>query len=327
MNPRYVIALIASAVALVAVALGIAVGPDDLSGLLVLAAIGGPVAVAAAVGGRFPEEAFPTPAVVGGATVGPLVSIFTTGIVFGFVYLFVQGFAGLASDLVDLLQVDSRLATTLSSPWSLVMLVQMAAVAPLVEEIGKGLGARFASPQTRRGALLAGVAAGAGFAVVENILYVGVGAIFGGAWPEIAISRMLGAAVHPLASGLVLVGWWDWRSGRRPLGWLKGFLAGAGVHALWNGSIVAITVVETAFDLGGATNPLTTAGLGYMIGLGAILGGVLWGVTSAIDEDRSPLGLVDFAGSRAVAAWTLLTASILVPATVLIVAFPDFYRG
>ncbi|NIS37015.1 MAG: PrsW family intramembrane metalloprotease, partial [Actinobacteria bacterium] len=54
-------------------------------------------------------------------------------------------------------------------------------------------------------------AAGAGFAVVENVLYALGGAWASGPWTAILLARLPGAAVHPLASGLVVLGWWELR--------------------------------------------------------------------------------------------------------------------
>ena len=263
---------------------------------------------------------------IGGATVGPVFSLLSHAAVAAFAYFFILGFADAFTTILDDLQTDPRLIEALEAPWVLLLLIDLAIVAPLTEEIGKAGGSLLGRPASRKSAFLAGVAAGVGFAIVENLLYVGVGSFFGGAWPEIALHRVIGVAVHPLASGLVVLGWWDWRRGE-PWALLRGFLSGAGVHALWNGSIVALSVVEIAFDLGGVNDALTTAGFGFMVGLGAVLGGVLWMTTVAVAEDRNPIEAVDFRDARAIAAWTLLMAAVLVPATIIIVAFPDFYLG
>ncbi len=325
MSAGYRAAALAAAAAVLAALTGIAVGPDRFPVLLLVAAAGGPAAAGLAVHARLGER-LRLPALLGGATIGPVVTLATHAAVGAFTYAFVLGFADAATRLADTLQVDPRLIDALSSPWVLALLVSAVVVAPLTEEAAKGLGARLAVPDGRRAAFAAGVAAGVGFAIVENLLYAGLGSVFGGAWPEIALERSLGAAVHPLASGLVVLGWWDARAGRR-FGLLRGYLAGVAVHAVWNGSLVALAVVETAFELGGAADPLTTAGFGYVIVLALAAAAGLWKATRAVAADADPLRASSLRDGRAAAAWTLLAASVLVPVTTLIIAFPDFYRG
>jgi len=327
MRTEYHIALVSGTGALGAVVYAVTVGPDLLPLLMLVAAVGGPLAVAAAVAGRLGGARFPIGSLVGGATIGPLVAVLGHAVVAAFAYFFVLGFADEATHLLDRLQADPRLIDALRSPWTLLLLIDLAVVAPLTEEAGKALGAGLGRPVDRRQAFLAGVAAGVGFAIVENIMYIGVGAAFGGPWPEIALERVIGVAVHPLASGLVMLGWWDARHGGRRWALLRGFLTGAGIHALWNGSIVALGVVEIAFDLGTTADRVTTAGFGYLIALSAVLLGVLWLTTTAVAEERDPVRALDFRDGRVVAGWILLMTSVLIPATILVLAFPGFYRG
>ena len=326
MRLEYRLAVASGAAALGAVAVAITIGPDPLPLLMLVAAAGGPLAIAAAVAGRLGGPRFPAASLIGGAVIGPVIAVLGHAVVAAFAYFFILGFADEATALLDQLQVDPRLLEVLESPWTLLLLIDLAVVAPLTEETGKALGARSGRPTDRKHAFLCGVAAGVGFAVVENILYVGSGAVFGGPWPEIALERVIGVAVHPLASGLVMLGWWDARHGRR---WalLRGFLAGAGIHAVWNGSIVALGVIEIAYDLGATANRATTAGFGYLIALSAMLLGALWVVTTAVAEDRDPIGALDFRRGPVVAGWLLLMISVLVPAALLVLSFPGFYRG
>ena len=67
--------------------------------------------------------------------------------------------------------------------------------------------------------------------------------------------------------------------------------------------------------------------MGFMVGLGALLAALLWATTVAVADDRNPVDAIDFRDARAVAGWSLLMASVLVPATIIIIAFPDFYFG
>ena len=201
-------------------------------------------------------------------------------------------------------------------------------MAPLTEELAKAAGAAVARPASRREAFLFGVAAGVGFAIVENILYASLGSAFGGPWPAIALSRSMGAAVHPLACGLVMVGWWEWRSDRRPATLVRGYLSGVGIHALWNGSLVVIGVVESVLSLGGSVaGALGPLALTYAAALGVVLCGVLGLVVAGIAEDRPAVRAPSLRDGRMLAGWTVMSATLLVPVTVLVLAFPAFYRG
>lgn len=119
-------------------------------------------------------------------------------------------------------------------------------VAPFVEEALKPVGLFILGRQRitgERQAFLVGALAGAGFAIVENMLYEsGAARVGGAAWLVVVALRGLVAALHPLATGLVAVGWYRSRPGqRRPL-W-EGYLAAVGLHALWNFTVVSLTTL------------------------------------------------------------------------------------
>ena len=164
--------------------------------------------------------------------------------------------------------------------------------------------------------------AGAGFAAVENVLYAAGAASLGGPWPAVVAMRTLGSAVHPLATGLVFLGWWEWRGRGSLRGLVSRFLAGAGVHALWNGAFVAAVVAEESFASPGA---LGASSLAFAGALGAVLAAALWSVASAVGRGRDPLATTTEA--RGLAGWIVLSASLLVPIVILAVGFPGFYRG
>jgi RsiW-degrading membrane proteinase PrsW (M82 family) len=293
---------------------------------LLLAAAAAPIAVLLVVWGRL-GGSFPRRALLGGALVGPLVALASHAFVAAFADAFLVGFADSGRRLLDSLRADPRITDVLGSPWVLLLLIELCAVAPLTEELGKALGASISRPKGRREAFLSGVAAGVGFAVIENVLYAVAGASLGGPWPAIVLARALGAAVHPLACGLVMLGWWEWRKDRNLLALLRRYLTGVGIHALWNGSLVALFVVESAYDPSGSLSGLGPAALAYSGAIGVVLLGVLWMVTSAVANERDPFSALALKDSRTVAGWALLSASLLLPVGILILAFPDFYRG
>lgn len=326
MNRWYPWAFAALVLGIGAIVWSILAGTRPPPATLFVAAAAAPSAVLFAVLGRM-DGRLPTPALIGGAILGPVVAIVGHAVVFGFAAAFLLGFLEAGRALLEELRVDPRITEILASPWLLLLLVDLSVVAPLIEETGKALGARLARPASRREAFLAGVAAGAGFAIVENVLYALAGVAFGGPWAAIVVARAMGAAVHPLASGLVVTGWWEARHGgnRGALG--RAFLSGAGVHALWNGSVVALAVAETAIRVSGAPGMMGAASLAFTGALGVVAAAVLWIVTGSVIAGRDPSAAVRLSEARAVAAWIVLAASLLVPTAVLILAFPSFYLG
>jgi RsiW-degrading membrane proteinase PrsW (M82 family) len=291
--------------------------------LLVIGAAAAPIGVLLAVRARAGSSGREMTAALGGGVVGPVVAIASHAFVGAFAYAFFLGFAEAGQGLLDALRLDPRLQDVLASPWVVLLLVDVAVVAPLTEEAGKALGAFwFAPPKDRREAFLTGVAAGTGFAVVENLLYAGLAAAVGGPWQVVVLARTLGAAVHPLASGFVAIGVYDRREGEGTGALLRGYGAGVGVHALWNGSLVVLAVAGTVAEASGeATAELVQ--LAFSAVLGAGLGAVLWIRLGRVAEDAG-----EPTWSRAaLAAWILLCASLLVPVAVIVLVFPLFYVG
>jgi len=291
---------------------------------MIVGSVAMPAAVVLLVAGRL-DVRLPLSAVVGGAFGGAVIALLSHAVVFAFAYLFFLGFAEAAVDLLDVLRVDPHFLAAAGSPWALLLFIELVVVAPLTEEVGKAVGASVFRPTDRRTAFMGGVAAGAGFAMVENVLYASIGGFFGGAWEPIVVTRMLGAAVHPLASGLVVLGWWEWRQSR-DLGQLaRRFLTGAGAHAIWNASLVVVAIAASAFGLD-VLNDRGVVSLAYSAGLGAIAAAVLWRLTVSFD-DSSGVRLLDSRDGRVVAAWTLIAASFLVPLAMLALAYPAFLGG
>lgn len=327
LKPAYLAALVAGALGIGSIGWVLFTGLEAPPILLFVAAASAPTAVLAAVWGRL-GGIFPLRPLLIGAVVGPFVAVLAHPLVAGFAAAFLLGFADSGRHLVDALRVDPRLTTVLASPWVLLLLIELATVAPITEEFAKALGAVISRPRSRREALLFGVAAGVAFAIVENILYASLGFAFGSPWPVITIGRSMGAAVHPLACGLVMLGWWEWRQTGKIGVLLKGYLSGIGIHALWNGSLLVVFVIETVLSTGNtAPDSLPPIALTYAAMLGVILAGVLRLVTVGIANDGPLFAGLSFKSARPVAIWVVLSASLMVPVALLVLAFPAFYRG
>ena len=100
-------------------------------------------------------------------------------------------------------------------------------------------------------------------------------------------------------------------------------MAGVGVHALWNGSIVVFAAAETAYGLSGNVIGLSRVGLAYLLGLGAVGAFGLWQLTESVAGGKRVRGSAQEAG--VLAGWVIMTATILIPVTIMIVAFPNLY--
>ena len=118
----------------------------------------------------------------------------------------------------------SELAELASSPVIVIAaLTLLGILAPALEEVAKALAVPLVAGTGRRltrlDGFLFGVAAGAGFAIVEGILNGTLALRMSGAWAGLMVFRGSAAAMHCLASGLVGLGWQAILVERR---WLRG---------------------------------------------------------------------------------------------------------
>ncbi len=322
MTMRYLPAATVAAVGLGALAWGAITG--EVSFGLIAAGSAFPVAVLSVVRVRLDGRMRPS-AVVGGAVIGVAAAFGGYAVVFGFAYAFILGFADHTASLFDALRVDPRFTDLLESPWILVLMAEVVVVAPLTEEFGKAVGARWARPASRQQAFLAGAAAGAGFAVVENVLYALGGAWASGPWTAILLARLPGAAVHPLASGLVVLGWWELRREDRSSHGVRLMALGVAVHAAWNAAIVALVMTESAFFLWDSPGIPRVASLSYGAGMGLAAAAAMWWVLGRLSSN-GPLA-PSMSDGRYVAGWVVGCGLLLVPVVMAVLAFPDFYLG
>lgn len=103
------------------------------------------------------------------------------------------------------------------SPLVIVFLVATALAAPIPEEFAKALGLPLFGRgriTSERQALVVGLASGAGFAILENMLYEGLYAQYSGwSWGGVTLLRGLGAVLHPACTAIVALGWFRMRAG------------------------------------------------------------------------------------------------------------------
>jgi RsiW-degrading membrane proteinase PrsW (M82 family) len=329
---RYTLPGVALAVTLGAIGL-VLFAPFDPGPFLVVAAIGPPVTallLAAAVSGGASRSLVPSALI--GAVVIPMLVLLAGGALAAIVFGLVEPLAEAGRDLLDELRVDPTLLGVLSSPWAVVLLVQLAVAAPLIEEALKPLGSLTRRPSSARDAFLFGVAAGAGFAAVENLLYASGWFLWGESWLAVSLLRSVGAAIHPLGAGLVSLGVWTATQNRRPGVAFASFGAAAAVHALWNGTIAVILVLfnERDFVAGGLGGTALTWGVTLAVLLvllgGAALAGLV-GLARRVAGTEAPERVMPRlapSGPRGIVAWAAAMVLLLVPAAILILEFPDF---
>ncbi len=139
--------------------------------------------------------------------------------------------------------------------------------------------------------------------------------------------RALGAAVHPLGTGLTALTWYmlnPYPKGPRPPRWAAGFGLAVAQHGVWNGGILLWSALSgTSFF--GIVEEVQVIGTGIAVGLLALLavGGTAaaWGlraVSQRLTEEETgrrpaPLALPEVPVERAVALWAVICLIVLLP--------------
>jgi len=154
-------------------------------------------------------------------------------------------------------------------------LVLFSVPVPLIEEAFKtlaaGLAGRWARPQPAR-AFLWGVAGGAGFALVENLL----GGALGGAegWAVGAASRFCATVMHCMTGGLVGWGWGQFWTARKRLRLLGSYAAAVTIHGTWNALAVGMGFLSASalvYEEGSLRFALVGFGMLALVGLLGLL--------------------------------------------------------
>jgi RsiW-degrading membrane proteinase PrsW (M82 family) len=267
-----------------------------------------------------------------GATVAVTLAIILEFILPGMVVLVVSrlatAFGRYVQAFLDALG-GGQVGAALTSRGFILLFVQLALIAPIVEELCKPLAIlpvlRYLG---KRDAFMVGALAGAGFAAVENIIYLVSGF---SAWPGLLLVRALGAAIHPFGAGLVASGWSEvlqHKPGAR-ITWLVRFSAAAGMHAVWNGGLLLIITLAGVPFFGRTPQldvlgvPATGVALAFLIvvGLTALWAGrdvanhvLVLAVHAEPASSAATLWSFDFTVSdRAIALWAIACLAVVVP--------------
>ncbi|HEU0295269.1 MAG TPA: PrsW family glutamic-type intramembrane protease [Anaerolineales bacterium] len=270
-------------------------------------------------------------AFVCGSTLSIVVAIILEGVLPYFAYLLISPLGFMAEEFADLGWGASGFVERLfASPLILVYLIFTAVQAPLPEEFAKALGIPMfgrARITNERQAFAIGLASGAGFAILENMLYEGLYAQHSGwSWGGITLLRSIGSVLHPLGTGILALGWFRMKeAGIGQL--LKAYLLAVLLHTFWNGGFEPLVYLTGLDYYAGAGPSLSFYGetlnillIGYLVLLSAALWWLLRRIVTGLAQnvqaasttlsmDLSPALI----SRRAIATWAVACAAIIIP--------------
>ena len=210
-----------------------------------------------------------------------------------------------------------------SSPLIVIFLIITAFQAPIPEEFAKALGITMFGRKRvleERQAFMIGLASGAGFAILENMLYEGVYAQWSGwTWGGVTLIRGIGSILHPLCTAIVTLGWFR----ARKMGWgtlLKAYFLAIGLHTLWNGGFLSFIYLTGLDYYAISESSLSVYGLVieallviFLIVLSIGLWWLLSHLVSGMAEDTEPELATMVISPRALALWGLACVLVIVP--------------
>jgi RsiW-degrading membrane proteinase PrsW (M82 family) len=263
-------------------------------------------------------------AVVAGSTLSIFIAILVETFLPYLAYLLIAPLEFLAFGFSDLFYGGGDFLERLFfSPLIIVFLLTTALAAPIPEEFAKALALPIFGRQritNERQALMIGLACGAGFAILENMLYEGLYAQYNGwSWGGVTLLRGLGAILHALCTGLVALGWFRMREGGAGK-LIKAYLLAVGLHTLWNGGF-EVFVYITGLDYYGGFGPsfsfygtavevlLVAYLVALSLGLWWLLRRIVNGMAQGVEPDITP----ETVSHRVLAGWAFATALVIVP--------------
>lgn len=330
MNRRMASAAVVAFVTLGAIVAAISAGTAALVTLVVIA-VGFPTAILLLALSLADPDGTSRPwlSFIMGATIIPILVVASSGLITAVAMLVLSPLSDTGWSVLESLGGDQDLIQTFGTTWVILFLVELAIVAPIVEETWKPLGAIVRRPSSRVEAFSYGMAAGAGFAAVENLVYVSlIGGTIDG-WIAVSLARAAGAGLHMLGAGLVALGWHQMKSRQISFpSFLRLYAIAIGIHAAWNG-LIGVTLVfywhqAIAEDPGSAL--AWGAGLQIMLFMfGVVILAALLLVAHWVksdDDGVSVLGFAEPGSARTVTVWAALAAALLIPTAILLLVFP-----
>lgn len=264
-------------------------------------------------------------AFVAGSTPSILIAIILETTLPFIVYMLVSPLESLVYTFGDVFGAGTSgiLERLFSTPLILIFLLFTAFQAPIPEEFAKALGVTFFGRQritNERKAFAIGLAAGAGFAILENMLYEGLYAQWSGwTWGGITLLRGIGSVLHPLCTGLVTLGWFR----AREAGWgelVKSYFLAVGLHTLWNGGFMPFVYLTGLDYFSGYEETFSIYGLAvegmlviFLVALSIFLWWFLRRTTDHLAEEVIPQVTTMIVTPRTVAIWSLVCVLVIIP--------------
>lgn len=260
-----------------------------------------------------------------GSTISIVLAIVLEGIIPFVAYALLYPLRELGYYFSDTLAFGSSgfLERLFSSPAILVFMLFTAFEAPIPEEFAKVLGVTFLGRKritNERQAFALGMLSGAGFAILENMLYEGLYAQWSGwGWGGITLLRGIGAVLHPLGTGIVALGWFRVRErGFREL--LKSYALAVGLHTLWNGGFMPFVYLTGLETISVSSRTLSVYGeaIGVLLfaflvilslGLFWLLRRIVGGMAQEVKPELVPVRI----SPRTLAMWGLVCGLIIIP--------------
>jgi RsiW-degrading membrane proteinase PrsW (M82 family) len=264
-------------------------------------------------------------ALMAGSTISIFIAILLETFLPFIAYFILYPLEDLAYTFSDTLAFGSSgfLERLFFSPVILVFLLFTALEAPIPEEFAKALAAPFFGRKritSERQAFMIGLASGAGFAILENMLYEGLYTQWSGwSWGGVTLLRGLGSALHPLCTGIVTLGWFRAREGGfREL--IKAFGIAVGLHTLWNGGFLPFIYLSGLENFTGAYETFSIYGeaieIVLVVFLAALSLGLWWllrrmvmNMEVDVEPDLAPVRI----SIRSLAFWGFICALIIIP--------------
>ena len=259
-----------------------------------------------------------------GSTLAILVAIILETTLPFLAYLLLEPFWYLAEGFADLAWgAPGFIERMFASPLIFVFLAVIAVEAPIPEEFAKALGIPMfgrARIQNEQQAFAIGLASGAGFAILENMLYEGLYASYNGwGWAGITSLRSIGSVLHPLGTGIIALGWFRMKdAGAGKL--FKAYLLSVGLHTLWNGGFEPLVYLTGLDYFAGEGSSLSLYGetlsvllVGYLVllslGLWWLLRRIVNGLSERVTPDLTPASI----SKRSIATWAVACAFVIIP--------------
>ncbi|HSG45021.1 MAG TPA: PrsW family glutamic-type intramembrane protease [Anaerolineales bacterium] len=264
-------------------------------------------------------------AFVSGSTLSIIVTLMLGSLLTYVIYMLVSPFWYLAEEIAYLgWGAPGFIERIFASPFIFVFLVVTALEAPIPEEFAKALGIPLFGRgriQNERQAFAIGLASGAGFAILENMLYEGMYAqYYGWGWAGITLLRSIGTVLHPLGTGIIALGWFRMKEGGGAGKLFKAYLLSVGLHTLWNGGFEPLIYLTGLEYFAGAGPSLSLYGetlsvllVGYLVLLSLGLWWLLRKIVNEISERVTPDLAPASVSKRAIAAWAVACALVIVP--------------